>query len=89
VTAAQSRQSELAGELAGLEREHRALQARLGEQRSVLRSKGVAIPPATELRVDAALSEPAETDPAARVVALERAISNGRQLSGQLAALAD
>jgi hypothetical protein len=87
VAAAQSRQTALAAELAGLEREHRTLQARLGAQRSALRSAGVAIPPATELRLDAALAGPAETDPAARAAALERAIGDARQLSEQLAAL--
>jgi hypothetical protein len=87
VTAAQSRQTALAAELAGLEREHRALQARLGAQRSVLRGKGVAIPPATELRLDAVLAGSTETDPAARAAALEGAIGDARQLSGQLAEL--
>jgi hypothetical protein len=87
VAAAQSRQIALASELAGLEREHRALQARLGAQRSALRSEGVAIPPATELRLDAALAGPTETDPAARAAALERAIGDARQLSDQLADL--
>ena len=88
VAAAQARQTELAAELAGLEREHRALQARLGAQRSALRSQGVAIPPATELRLDAALAGPAETDPAARAAALSQAIGDARQLSDQLAGLA-
>jgi hypothetical protein len=88
VAAAQGRQTALAAELAGIERDHRALQARLGAQRSALRSKGVAIPPATALRLDAALAGPTETDPAARAAALERAIGDTRQLSDQLAGLA-
>jgi hypothetical protein len=87
VTAAQSRQAALGAELTGLEREHAALQARLGQQRSVLRRAGVAIPPATELRLDAALAGPSETDPARRIAELERAIADDRRLSEQLAEL--
>jgi hypothetical protein len=88
VEAAQSRQTALAAELAGLEREHQALQARLGAQRSALRSQGVAIPPSMELRLDAALAEPTESDAAARAAALERRISDMRQLSDEAAELA-
>jgi hypothetical protein len=78
----------LGAELAALEREHASLKDQLIRQRADLGAAGIRLTPESERAFQAAIAtEPAQSDPAARAAALERAIADGRQLSEQLAAL--
>jgi hypothetical protein len=89
VADARARQAALTAELAALEAEHGDLKARIARQRAALRTRGVALPPETEARVEATLAtEPRGRDPAARALALQQAIGDARRLSEQLAMLA-
>jgi hypothetical protein len=89
VAAAEARGAELDAELALLNQQHRALQARLTAQRALLAQAGVPVTPEMQSRVDQALRpSPSAGDPAARAASLRQAIADARVLSDQLAAMA-
>jgi septal ring factor EnvC (AmiA/AmiB activator) len=88
VAASQARGAELSAELAALTGEHERLKDQIIAQRAELRAQGVRLSPETETRIQTVLTaEPSASDPAARSVALSRAIADARRLSEQLAAL--
>ncbi len=88
LSAAEARQAELKAQLAGLQSQYSGLRLTLLQQRSDIAASGKPIPAAVQTRLNTALgTSPGGSSDQERISALQKAISDAKALSAELAQL--